>query len=367
MKTTRSAVAPILVTLLSAAGCASTTPATTAPVAAAPTSTTAPASASASPAAPSAPGTPAPALTLAEKIARSTPLLVDAWNTHDTKKLAELYAAKAVLKIPGVTEGVGRDAIMAEAQANFAGFPDFKLGLSRAFLNGNVAVVEWVATGTNNGPFLGQKSTGRSVGVAGVTVFTYDDDGLIKEEHRYFDATTISSQLDAKAAAGSFRPIATLPPAVETHVSKGTPEEAKTLDEAKAMYAAFESKKWDSFHKLVTEDSVMDDLTQPGSVKGAKGLKTAFDAYAKTFPDFAQAKPVWFAADGYSVVEGVFTGTQKGALGPLKATNKPVSLHFVDIFQMKDGKVVRGTSYANSVEILREIGALPPPAAAAGH
>ncbi len=61
--------------------------------------------------------------------------------------------------------------------------------------------------------------------------------------------------------------------------------------------------------------------------------------------------------------EGVLTGTQKGALGPIKATNKPVSSHFVDISQIKDGKFVSTVSYSNNVEVLTELlGVIPPPA-----
>jgi hypothetical protein len=59
-----------------------------------------------------------------------------------------------------------------------------------------------------------------------------------------------------------------------------------------------------------------------------------------------------------------FVGTQKGAMGPIKASNKAVKSHMVDIQLLKDGKATREWSYGNSAELLVQIGAMPPIAAA---
>ena len=238
--------------------------------------------------------------------------------------------------------------------------------MTKTFTNGNTTAFEWVVTGKNDGPLPGQaKPTGKQIGIAGVSVATFDDAGLIREEHRYVDTPTVLSQLDPKAKAGTFRAPLTLPTAApEAYVAKGTPEEAKTLAQAKALYTAFEGKKEADVIALVTDDTTIDDFTMPATTKGTKGIKDYVDSFWKTFPDVAQVKPVQFAAGDYVVTEGTFTGTQKGALGPIKATNKPVSMRFVDIFQFKDGKVVRGDSFGNSAEILVAVGAMQPPVTA---
>jgi hypothetical protein len=201
--------------------------------------------------------------------------------------------------------------------------------------------------------------------VSGATVFTFDDEGMIKEEHRYFDGPTLGSQLDAKAKAGSFRPVASLPTgATEYHVVKGTPEEKKTLDDGLALYTAFESHKVDEMMKWVGDTTTMDDYSMPGpAMTGPKQMKEVISAYYTTFPDLAQTKQVQFAVDGFVITEGTFTGTQKGAMGPIKATNKPVTLHFVDVFQIKDAKIVKALTYSNSYEMLVAVGAAPPPGA----
>jgi predicted ester cyclase len=92
-------------------------------------------------------------------------------------------------------------------------------------------------------------------------------------------------------------------------------------------------------------------------MKGTKGVKAYLTTFFKAIPDLKQDKTVQIAAGDLVVTEGVLQGTLKGNLGPLKATNKPISMHFVDIIQVKDGKAAKLTTYANSMELM------PPPAA----
>ena len=310
---------------------------------------------------PPAPPPPPPKPAPAEAIAKTMKSVGDAWNKHDAAAIAAMYEPTGKLVIPGEPVWSGKDGITAEAKQTFTAYPDFKLAITRSFTKGNVVALEWVITGKNDGPAMGQKATGRSMGVNGASVLTFDDDGLIKDDHRYVDIPTIMSQLDPKAKAGSFRAVATLPTgATEDKTSKGTPDEQKVMDAAKPFYAAFEGNKPNDFAATVTDDSVGDDYGSPASVKGAKAFGAMASTYWKTFPDIAQTKPVQFVAGDTLVVEGTMTGTQKGALGPIKATNKPISLRFVDITRWKDGKVVRFATYADSAELLVEVGAMPP-------
>ncbi|HEX3772439.1 MAG TPA: ester cyclase, partial [Polyangiaceae bacterium] len=112
------------------------------------------------------------------------------------------------------------------------------------------------------------------------------------------------------------------------------------------------------------DDSTFDDLTTPASVKGGKAGVAMAKSIWKAIPDLAQTKPVQFAAGDVVVTEGVLTGTQKGPMGRLKASNKPVSLRFVDFVKIKDGKAASLTTYGDSAEMLVEIGAMPPIGAA---
>jgi steroid delta-isomerase-like uncharacterized protein len=311
---------------------------------------------------------PAPKPSPAELIGKTLKAAGDAWNAHDAAKVAANYEPTGKLVIPGLAEINGKDALMAEAKGNFTAYSDFKVAVTRIFIKGNTAAFEWVVTGKNDGPVMGQPASGRQMGFAGASVATFDDDGLIKEEHRYFDYPTLRNQLDPKAKAGTFRAPMALPTAApETHVAKGTPEEAKTLDQGTAILKADQSKDEKALMGTVTDDYVWEDYSSPTTIKTAD-LKNVMGAYNKAFPDFALPTSWMWGIDGFFVTEMSFVGTQKGPMGPIKATNKAVNMRMLDIQLLKDGKASKEWSYSNSADLLIQLGAMPPiapPSAAA--
>ena len=84
---------------------------------------------------------------------------------------------------------------------------------------------------------------------------------------------------------------------------------------------------------MTTDDVVFIDYTQPGEMKGKKALADWFGVMFKAVPDMKQTKGTQIAADDFVITEGAIVGTQKGPMGPLKASNKPVNVHFVDVVQ----------------------------------
>jgi predicted ester cyclase len=55
------------------------------------------------------------------------------------------------------------------------------------------------------------------------------------------------------------------------------------------------------------------------------------------------------------------TGTHKGAFAGVAPTGKQVTLNGINIERFRDGKVVEHWSQFDTVGLLRQMGALPPP------
>jgi uncharacterized protein (TIGR02246 family) len=327
------------------------------------------ASSAPAPVATAAPTTPPPAPTppkpsLAELQLTSAKAFSDALNQHDAEKYAALFTPDGVDKGSGQPDVAGHDAIVANTKALFAAFPDFKIGFSRVWQKGNFLACAWAWTGTDTGGFMGNKPTGRPVGLEGISAVVYTEDGLVKELHRYADDATLMSQLDPKAKKGTFRAPPTLPTSMDVVAAAGSPDEDKELDLAKGFYGALDNKKAADVMAIFTEESTADDFTMPATFKGLKDWKKMYDTYVGAFPDFKQALTTQVAVKDYVVTEGVLNATHKGALGPIRATGKPVSLHFVDVVQFKDGKIAHLWTWANGAELLTEIGVLKAPGAA---
>jgi hypothetical protein len=157
--------------------------------------------------------------------------------------------------------------------------------------------------------------------------------------------------------------LASNPP--EIHQAKNTPDEDKLAEMAKAVDATM--SKDDA--KAVT-DGMADDadfwmnITGLPATKGKKDLAKELTAFYKAIPDQKWTTTNAWGIDGFAIVEHTVSGTQKGPIGPNKATNKPVAnWHWADIVQpTADGKLQHGWAYANMVELLMQTGAMKKPA-----
>jgi steroid delta-isomerase-like uncharacterized protein len=298
--------------------------------------------------------------TTAEAVKQTLPQMADALSQHDAKKFAGFYADDASVISPGQDPAKGKDGIAANAQKFFDAFSNVKFGFSRAWVKGDVVIDEWTMTGTHSGDFKGLKATEKPIGVQGVSIAWFDPaTGLIKEEHRYVDLATLMSQVGASKQKA--RAVAAIPSSIEWHVSKGTPDEDKNLELAKNMTGALNAKKDTDFMALHTDDSTFDDMTQPVQMKGKEDAKKWFKMFTTAFPDAAFASTNSWAIDDFVINESTMTGTQKGPLPGVPATKKAVTIHGVDIGQLKDGKFVHGWFYGDGMEMAMQLGLVKPP------
>src|SRR5262249_54847571 len=149
---------------------------------------------------------------------------------------------------------------------------------------------------------------------------------------------TIVGQL-GKGKGMPFRPVVTVPTGEpELHAAKGTPEEDKIVETTKGVYATFEKKAEADFVASVDDKVSWSDNMAPKD-QGKADVKKFFQMFTKAIPDIkCSADNVW-GVDGYAVAEFTMTGTQSGALGPLKPSKVPYVFHGVDIVEVnKDGK-----------------------------
>lgn len=299
-----------------------------------------------------------PKPSLAELEITAVKNLIAALNAHDPQAYLALFTPDAVRR---VLDGrvVDRDGIAKIVAGIFVHQPDYKIAVSRVLQKGNVVVLTAAYTGTDSGAGSeGEKPSGRPVGLDLAMVLFFTDDGRIKEQHNYMDPATLDAQRNPKAKAGTFRAPPTLPASMEVVTSTGSPDEDKLAAFGKAYYAALDAHKMDEILAPFADDSVLVDFSMPGEIKGRKALQTMATKYMKALPDFHQPITNQWAIGDTVITEGTTEGTLKGALGPVRPTGKPISLHFLDVLQFKDGKLVRGATYANGNELLAQAGLL---------
>lgn len=309
-----------------------------------------------------APPTPAKAEpTLGELQQKTLKSMFEALNQHEAKKLASSFTETAVVNVMGTPAEVkGREAIAATYQRLFDAFSSFKAAPARLFAKGDVVVVEWAWTGTHSGDLFGAKATEKPVGTMAVDVLWFTPEGAVKESHVTYDMGTVLSQIGKSPRKG--RSIPTLPsswPAVAT--SKGGPEEAKSAEVVGQMYAAYGKKSEADFLGTIADDLEWDEMAMPDTSKGKEAAKKWFTMSTAAWGEPKRTTPNQWTVGDVVISEGVFTGKHVGKLGDLAPTKKDVTLHTVDIVQVKDGKVARGWSYGNGAELMAQLGVAPMP------
>lgn len=286
----------------------------------------------------------------------------EAYMARDGKKLASFYTDGAVLKVAGApADASGKEAIAQSYTKLFEAFPDYKGNASRIFIKGDTVAVEWAFNATHKGDLWGIKATEKPVGSVGIDLLWFTPEGMIKEDHTYYDGGTILSQ--AGISKQKARPIPTIPNKAEVIVSSGGPDEAKNTDVAKAISTALESKKEADFLALMGENVEYDDYTQPQGMKGKADAKKFFKEMTTGFPDAKHTVDKSFAVNDFVISEETMTGTHKGSFFGMAPTKKSVNVKHVSILQFKDGKMVRGWAYANGADFAQQLGLAPKPPA----
>jgi hypothetical protein len=131
-------------------------------------------------------------------------LLLEQWHhavDHQyIETFASLYAHDACLYVPLAPEPLkGRKAIQQHEGAMYAAFPGAHLILRSSIFGGDSVAVEWDYTGKNTGPLIGPTGqvspTNRVATIHGASFLRFGPDGLIAEEHRYYDSRSLMQQL----------------------------------------------------------------------------------------------------------------------------------------------------------------------------
>jgi steroid delta-isomerase-like uncharacterized protein len=117
----------------------------------------------------------------------------------DVQQMMHDYADHAVVDDPLFAAAfAGKDAIAARYAAEVASVPDRVLQITNRVATGDQLIVEWVASGSHTGDFLGFGGTGRRYQIKGLTVVSRGADGRIVRESHYYDAADLRRQVEAQ-------------------------------------------------------------------------------------------------------------------------------------------------------------------------
>ena len=114
-----------------------------------------------------------------------------AWCSHDPEKVATFFAENGSLSVNNGPPAVGRAVIAEVARRFLRDFPEMVVTFDKLEPRGDRTTFHWTLTGTKTGP----GGTGNKVRISGYELWKFDNEGLIAESKRHFDAEDNDRQL----------------------------------------------------------------------------------------------------------------------------------------------------------------------------
>jgi steroid delta-isomerase-like uncharacterized protein len=230
-----------------------------------------------------------------------------------------------------------------------AAFPDLRIAVLGQVAHGDRVANHFVMRGTQKGEFNGLPATGKHIVVTGTNLMRFEG-GRIAETWGQIDMVGLMQQLGAMPGDAS-TPVEP-PPEPVAHGAPGG------KDAVKRFVDAFNRKEIEAIGREFSAEYVLDFPGGPRG-QGVDGVKSATAAFISAFPDLQFSIDDLIEEGDRVVWRWTMRGTQKGALGPILPTDKPVTLTVISLFRIRGGKIAQDKVRADMMGLLAQLGAIP--------
>jgi steroid delta-isomerase-like uncharacterized protein len=144
---------------------------------------------------------------------------------------------------------------------------------------------------------------------------------------------------------------------------QGMPEAQPETERNKAVVRRFieevqNKKNMDVFDELNAEDFV-NLSAPPGMPADREGGKIYLGGFLSAFPDSQVTVDDMIAEGDRVATKKTFTGTHTGEFMGLAPTGNRVTLQYVDILRLRDGRIIEHWLSMDQLSFMQQLGAIP--------
>ena len=117
------------------------------------------------------------------------------------------------------------------------------------------------------------------------------------------------------------------------------------------------NKDWDAYDELNDPDFV--NLSAPPGVPADReGGKVFLQGFANAFPDARFAIDDMIAEGDRVATKKTFSGTHTGEFAGIPATGNPVTLTYVDILRLREGRIIEHWLSMDQLSFMQQLGVI---------
>ena len=136
-----------------------------------------------------------------------------------------------------------------------------------------------------------------------------------------------------------------------------------TMERNKAVIRRFvdevqNKKSADAFDEL-NDPAFVNFSSPPGVPSDRDGSKAYLFGFLNAFPDSTWTIDDMIAEGDQVVTKKTLRGTHSGPLGDIPPTGQPVTLQFVDIMRVRDGRIVEHWMTMDQLSFMQQLGLIP--------
>jgi steroid delta-isomerase-like uncharacterized protein len=117
-------------------------------------------------------------------------------------------------------------------------------------------------------------------------------------------------------------------------------------------------KDWDAYDEL-NDPEFVNLSAPPGIPSDREGGKVYLSAFLNAFPDSQVTIDDMIAEGDQVVTKKTFTGTHMADFAGIPATGKRVTLQYVDIMRVRNGRIVEHWLSMDQLSFMQQLGVIP--------
>lgn len=284
-------------------------------------------------------------------------VLDEAWSGGQYGVIDEVVAPGFVYHEPALGDILGPEGLKQAIMGYRMAYPDLTFTSEEMIAEGDLVAMRWTTTGTHQGELMGIPATGLTTTAVGINIARFDADGMMIEQWSNWDVLGLMQQLGVVEPARPGPENYLWAASSDIAGAPGDPMTNKLLV-LRVIRQFWNGKDIAGLDETHHANALGNDPGSPG-VPSYEFYKECCLVYQTAFPDLQATIDSVLAEADKVVLRWTLSGTHRGELLGVPASDKPVQFTGMTIYRIADGKIAESWWAYDAFGLVQQITSPP--------